>query len=311
MLCGFDWIVENLLLRRGITRAGRAESVGQMAVCGEHIGGSLATALALTECRVGQPGIVVAAVSNPVVDWVSLDQVSKPKAGLSVSKKSSLQESTVRTEVESLLQLRRRLFRKPEDYFDPFASPVLFFRSASAEVPPPPQDIPVDDLEQLSLLQREEHHREEYHREELGMASAQADTTSKVDDQHTPALRRASRRFPSKALGLRLPQFSISTGSAPPLRDQAEELTHVLRQSFVRLSKYATPGYSEFGRKVLMEDEVDELDDDQRAVANRQAAEAERKVELHVHNGSGGWSDGAHGRARFCEAAMWLRQKLE
>jgi acetyl esterase/lipase len=306
MLCGFDWIVENLLLRRGITRVGRAESVGQMAVCGEHIGGSLATALALTECRVGQPGIVAAAVSNPVVDWVSLDQVSKLKAGLSVPKKSRLQESTVRTEVESLLQLRRRLFRKPEDYFDPFASPILFFRSAGAEVPPPPQDIPVDDLEQLSLLQRDE-----YHREELGMTSAQADTTSKVDVQHTPALRRASRRFPSKALGLRLPQFNISTGSASPLRGQAEELTHVLRQSFVRQSKYATPGYSEFGRKVLMEDEVDELDDDQRAVANRQAAEAERKVELHVHDGPGGWSDGAHGRARFCEAAMWLRQRLE
>ena len=306
MLSGFDWIVENLLLRRGITRTGRAESVGQMAVCGEEIGGGLATVLAVTECRVGQPGIVAAAVSNPVVDWVSLNQVSKPKARLSVSKKSSPQESAVRMEVDSLLRLRRSLFRKPEDYFDPFASPILFFRSAGAEVPPPPQNIRVDDLEQLSLLQREEQHREQ-----PGVTTDQAYTSSKANDQRHSTLRKASRRFPSKALGLRLPQFNISTGSASPLRDQAEELTHVLRQSFVRQGKHATPGYSDFGRKVLLEDEVDELDDDQRALANRQAAEAERKGELHVHEGLGGWSDSADDQARLREAAMWLRQKLE
>ena len=70
-------------------------------------------------------------------------------------------------------------------------------------------------------------------------------------------------------------------------------------------------GYSEFGRKVLMEDELDDADEDQRALASRQAAEAERKVEFHAHDGSGGWSDDARGEMRLREAAVWLRQKLE
>ena len=307
VLCGFDWIVEHLLPKRGITRVGRSEFVGQMAVCGEFIGGSLATALALTECRIGQPGIVAAAVSNPLVDWVSIDDVSQSKKELMAMKESDFEDSPVLAELQRLRHLRGKLFKKPEGYFDPFASPILFFRSAGAGVPPPSEDIPIDDLQHLSMLERAE-----YYRQEVGMTEANP-TRSNATNAYTslePSMRKASRRFPSKALGLRLPQFHISTGSASPLRSQADELARVLRQSFVRQSKNPTPGHSDFGRKVLMEDEHDDLDDEQRALADRQEANARKKVELHVNDGSGAWDDSPDGETSFGDTARWLKDKL-
>ena len=307
VLCGFDWIVDHLLPKRGINRFGRSESVGQMAVCGEFIGGSLATALALTECRIGQPGIVASAISNPIVDWLSLDEVSESKKGQMAMKKLRSEDSTILSELQRLRYLRGRLFQKPEGYFDPFASPILFFRSAGIGVPPSPEDTPIDDLEQLSLLERAE-----YYRQQVGIMDGNPTSSNGTIANNTLDLtmRKASRRFPSKALGLRLPQFHISTGSASPLRSQADELARSLRQSFVRQGKNAVPGLSDFGRKVLMEDEHDDLDEEQRAVANRQEADAKRKVELHVKEGLGNWGESVDSEASLSDAARWLKDKL-
>ena len=298
MLCGFDWIVDNLLPKRGISRVGRSDSVGQLAVCGEHIGGSLGTALALTECRAGEPRVVAAAVSNPVVDWIPLGSDSN------VSKRG-ISKDTSSSELTELLRLRSQLFTKPEHYFDPFASPILFFRSAGAEVPPAPPDIPVDDLEQLSLAEREEAHRN--HGE---TAFGKENIRFVADENASPVLRKASRRFPSKALNLRLPQFHISTSTTSPLHEQAHELSHVLRQSFVRQSKYATQGLSDFGRKVLLDDEVDELDSEQQAQADRELAEAKENVELHTYDEPNEWDGSPQARERLSQVAKWLQQKL-
>ena len=73
VLAGYDWIKTHLLPQRHVARAGRSERVGQVAVCGELIGGGLATMLAVTECQIGRPGIRAAAVNNPVLDWVDID----------------------------------------------------------------------------------------------------------------------------------------------------------------------------------------------------------------------------------------------
>lgn len=73
VLHGYDWISENMLLPRN--------PLSRLGVCGELAGGSLATALALTECRVGGSGIVAAAVNNPIADWVFPDDfpVNEPE----------------------------------------------------------------------------------------------------------------------------------------------------------------------------------------------------------------------------------------
>ena len=303
VLSGFDWLVDNLLPKRGITRVGRSESIGQFVVYGEHIGGSLATALGLTECRIGRPGIVAAAVSDPVVDWISIDQNVHPKAHVGGLKKAILGDHSALLEFQELRELRARLFKRPEHYFDPFASPILFFRSAGAEVPPPSPELPTNDLEQLSLLEREQ-----LDRQEANSASSETDSVTAGIDPRNAVLRKASRRFPSKTLNLRLPQFFIATSNTSPLRSQADELANVLRQSFVRQAKDATPGSSDFGRKVLTDEELDE---DERVLAKALIIQAAKKVILHVGDNAGTWSDSLDGNARLCEAAKWLRDKLE
>lgn len=68
VLFGWDWIRENLLLDK-FDRS----YLARLGVCGELIGGSLATMLALTECRIGESRIAAAAVNNPIADWVFRD----------------------------------------------------------------------------------------------------------------------------------------------------------------------------------------------------------------------------------------------
>ena len=304
VLSGYDWIVENLFPKRAITRTGRSESVGRVAVCGELIGGGLATAVALTECRIGQPGVVAAAVNNPIVDWFALDEGTD--AGAPKSHHPSPENKNNELESRTLSRLRTQIFTKPEKYFDPFASPILFFRSPGIEVPPAPEAISVDDLEQLSM-----HEREDYSRRELAINAREFYLEPpKVGEDGTLKKRKASRRFPGKALGLRLPQFYISTGMTSPLRDQVSELTHLLRQSFVRQSKYAAPGASDFGHKVLLEGEEDELDEDQKAALELQIAEAAKKAHFKINDGLGLWNDTLGGKARVLEVAKWFKDKL-
>jgi acetyl esterase/lipase len=67
VLAGYDWVFQNLLEDE--------KKLVKLGVCGELIGGSLATALALTECHLGQSRIVAAAVNNPIADWVFPDDI--------------------------------------------------------------------------------------------------------------------------------------------------------------------------------------------------------------------------------------------
>jgi len=67
VLAGYDWVLDNLF-------DGHARPV-KLGVCGELVGGSLATTLALTECRAGENRIVSAAVNNPIADWVFPDDL--------------------------------------------------------------------------------------------------------------------------------------------------------------------------------------------------------------------------------------------
>ncbi|KAL3476214.1 hypothetical protein BJX99DRAFT_228406 [Aspergillus californicus] len=109
-LTAFDWVLENLQPAR-------------LGVMGKHIGGSLALMLALTE-----PGSVHAvAAIEPICDWTSLDEyctlASKRKA------------QCAPRDLQALLRARGEFFTSAQKYFDPFASPILFLRSAGKDVP--------------------------------------------------------------------------------------------------------------------------------------------------------------------------------
>lgn len=255
--------------------------------------------LALTECRVGQPGIMAAAVNNPLADWVSLDgSMGKLRCA----------ESEDDPTVDKLLELRRNLFPKPDRYFDPLASPLLLFRTAGVEVPPTPVEVLLDDMAQLSL-----HEREEYVSQLPSSNISDKSKDEEVTELVTSSVKRkrTSRRFPSAALNLRLPNFLISTGALAPFAKQSEELAHLLRQSFVRQARQATTG-SSFGRKVLLDDEVDQFEDDsEKRVRERQKAEADEKAQIRRHGDSGLWDRTPQGRERLREVAKWVGENTE
>lgn len=297
VLAGYDWVLENLLPKRSIVRAGRSETVGKVSVYGEHIGGGLATALALTECRAGQPRVVAAAVQNPVLDWTSLGAAGRLKKTRNTKAPSSPLGDFSQHELQELLRLRSDLFAKPAHYFDPFASPMLFFRSPGIEVPETPREETLNDLEQLSIYEREARELERIEREAL---ESPADQASLLQG------RRSSRRFPNKSLGLRLPSFYIFADKGSPLTAQAEELASQLRRSFVRQRKDAIPGASGFGRKVLLDGEEDELTVDEKNATEAGIEDARKMVRLEIEDSPEDEVKSGTGLARFSRVVDWF-----
>ncbi|KAK0286929.1 hypothetical protein LTR35_004398 [Friedmanniomyces endolithicus] len=287
VLRGYDWIKEHLFPKRALALPGRPQRNARLAVCGELLGGGLAAMLALTECRVGQPGIVAAALSNPMVDWVDLNgESAKTERMASAPIGSNAAANALSTEIQSL---RSKLFRKPEHYFDPFASPMLFLRSAGGAIPSAPPDVPIDDMEHLTQLNREEFRS----------------VTEPVQEEAKP-LRKTSKRYPSPLLGLRLPAFHIHAGkSSSLLSGQAEEFVLRLRQAHVRQA-----GEQDFGRKVLDEDEIDDMSESEKSEIAQREVEARKKAQLSVSQDLGLWDSSAEGRARVAEMARWVSDAL-
>ncbi|CZT15572.1 uncharacterized protein RCC_01424 [Ramularia collo-cygni] len=269
VLTAFDWVSENLLPKRAIIRAGRAERAGRIGVCGELIGGQLATALALSECQIGKAGVVAAMVSSPITDWTEFEDLED----------SGNPNTTLTKQV--LLKQRKALFRKNEHWFDVFASPALLFRSAGVEVPTTFLDRPFDEMSELAQLDREDFFQEQL---SLSSASSFADyTLPPAEQEERVRKRKASRRFPSRALGLRLPSFRITTGEESPLTGQAMELAHFLRQSLDRVSNAGSHGHD--------------------AVVNQPVQYVEKP-------GTGLWDRSNAGRASMLDSANWLAHSL-
>ncbi|KAG5294425.1 hypothetical protein I7I48_10931 [Histoplasma ohiense] len=145
-LAGFDWIFEHLKPKR-------------LCVFGKHIGGSLAVMLALTESR----SVTAVAAHEPICDWTGLDDYCLksnlvPEETFAAdeihSNGNNHGEKTTTTvdhnpkkrgrkkkipssppDLVPLLEARSALFRNPVNYFDSFASPALFLRSAGKNTP--------------------------------------------------------------------------------------------------------------------------------------------------------------------------------
>ena len=105
---------------------------------GSYIGGALAAMIALTQPK----DVHGLAIAHPLLDWISLDEyVAKSQATPaepSPSVRSKASASLTPTELSvtrTLLGLRRKLFRNPAAYFDPFASPVMFLRAPGRDTP--------------------------------------------------------------------------------------------------------------------------------------------------------------------------------
>lgn len=176
--------------------------------------------LALTECHEGKQRICAATIGNPIVDWTALiptaiDAVgSEAEETLLVSRTpSDLREQIAidglksdSLSVNDLLTLRNSFFTKPEKYFDPFASPSLFFRTPSSDLPRDTSPNPF--------------------------------INSSFEAEELPAevgkKRRSHRKYPSVGSGFLLPHMRVEVGKCNALKDQGVEFMDLMRRSLAR-----------------------------------------------------------------------------
>lgn len=315
VLQAYDWILEHLVPGRAFQRPGRsAWHSTPIAACGELIGGGLATMLALTESRLTGPRVSAAAVNEPVCDWLfpeeTIDEDEDDMFDLvgnhSMKRKSRSKRKKIvpsfhafgnngTIDASALLDARAAYFHKPADYFDPFASPVLFFRNAGVEIPPAPANITMDEFEELAKYERDDFHRQQLKLGSIGIMPGLTGNQP-VTEQPTPAAkvaRKTHKRWPTIASGLSIPSMRISFGNASPLSDQAAELGILLRRSVI----------SQMKKDASSEEEVEQ---------QRQEAfmYAEQKAELHELRGIQYWTDTNHSE-EVRRMSQWLRQTLD
>lgn len=220
---------------------------------------------------------MAAAINNAVFDWINIDKGPGDGVGDGETQKS-------RIDIKELCQQRTLLFRKPEDYFDPFASPVLFFRAAGSKVPAPV--VPLSEMEELAQDERNEFLESlQSHAHPGGDAGQTVEAPAGVE-----VTRRSSRRFPSKSLALRLPRFRIEAEADSLLGDQAAELSRLLIKAVDRQHN---------GRSSR----------DWRAARLPRAAR-EDMVELEKVDGMGLWGRSPAGESRMRSTAHWLNGSL-
>ena len=160
--------------------------------------------LALTECH-QREGIKAAVLGNPIVDWIALDSALQADGdGKRPGKKGALAPPTKESQDtlslrKTLIRLRGQYFTKPEKYFDPFASPLLFFRTPRATI---------SDL-----------------------ITASEESEAEIGAPDLVRRRLSHRAYPPLGSGLILPRMRIEVGDESPARDQGLELVHLMERS--------------------------------------------------------------------------------
>jgi len=258
---------------------------------GSHIGGALATMLALT-----QPNDIHAlAVSEALVDWVGLDEYTarQTATGIQKSKKPPIPQGEVQA-AKHLIGLRSKLFRTPSSYFDPFASPTLFLRAPGRDTPASHgKEINPDGADHLPLealgLDNDDLHSP------LSASQRQPPTPSSSPDPDLPhpKRRKVLRQWPSLASrpeSVLLPHTRIYVRSASPAKSSAPSGPDSAIHSILRAQG----------------SELAELM--QRACFfGRERGFAERRVGVVEVSGS----ENGSGTLGLEEAAMWLGETLD
>lgn len=201
MIAGYDWIRKHLSPspnKRDVDSYSNTKQAfpplqpkKRFGVCGELAGGSLAAMLALTECNPN--GITAAALGNPIVDWSSALQTP-------VSCDSDRL-------YRSIKNLHTTSFAKADHRYDPFASPLLFFRT-------PAYELPTASLYGTSFS-----------------PATNGETSKTHTSTELVPRRRSHRKHPPLDSGLRFPATRIDVGPGFTMKDQAIEFAELMQRS--------------------------------------------------------------------------------
>ncbi|KAL1297830.1 hypothetical protein AAFC00_006359 [Neodothiora populina] len=264
--------------------------------------------LALTECRISGPRVSALAVNEPIVDWVFPSEAElEDDTDVEITPVNHKRKRTQKRErsipsfqafarngvldAESLLSARSAYFRKPADYFDPFASAVLFFRTAGMDIPSEQVSAPLDDLAELAKYERESFYREQMMLSAIGMSSQEH-----LDGDKEPSRRsrKSYKTWPGVTSGLGLPETRITFGDTSPLADQAVEMAMLLRRSVVLSDR----------REASTEEEADRHKEETLWLA-------EQKAQLQATEGIRLWTAAKAQSSEIGRVAQWLRQVLD
>lgn len=275
--------------------------------------------LALTESRLHGPYVAAAAVNEPIVDWIfpEADEFEdgddaidfdgtfgvKP-VSQSVSKRGRKIIPSFRAfgnngilDAGALLDARSAYFRNPADYFDPFASPMLFFRTAGMTTPKAPAYNPLDEFAELEKFEREDFQRQQLKLSSLRNVPEQFTSQEQSDcsnESPTP-VKKSHRRWPGTASGLKIPDLHVSFGDTSPLSDQAVELAMLVRKNIISQNKRERKAASS-----------EKQADDER---EEDFALAEKKVQIQAREGISFWGD--EQSQELGRVAHWLRNALD
>ncbi|KAI9844153.1 MAG: hypothetical protein M1837_005753 [Sclerophora amabilis] len=322
-LTAFDWVTSHVGLRSPLPSSSSPSGVEafqsyessnrrMIGVCGELVGGFLASAVALTECQLGRPRVSAVAVNNPVVDWTfGLSGTPKSEVYGKSSDTTTIEESQRSSEIASsnqkksaatpksrskssqselessstpqllssshLSSIRKLCFPGPESYFDPFASPLFFFRTPGIALPNP------------NLLGEDS----------LPKATAESSFISQ---------RKSPRRHPPRGSGLSLPSARITVGSTNWLHHQGTELATLMRRSMVVSARRAKEEAE--GHLLTLDEPDEEQSSSDRLFIDEARAEAERKVQLVELEGLGLWGADQTGQEDIADVGSWFRHVL-
>ena len=180
--------------------------------------------LALTECHhtpveLEAQGTSALAVGNPILDWTGLTQSdfnqNAPQPGIirkGIIRKMGGFPTGANNEslsANGLCGIREAFFPKVERYFDPFASPLLFFRTPSSEI--------LNEAAASTERSLLNHGPEDGNR------------------LLPPTKKRLSvRKYPPPGSNLMLPWTRVEVGKDFVLKDQGVDLIELMRKSFRR-----------------------------------------------------------------------------
>ncbi|TGO22622.1 hypothetical protein BPAE_0161g00280 [Botrytis paeoniae] len=297
-------------------------------IYGSYLGGTLATSLALTESFTSSflpTKIHSLIVHDGIFDWTPISTTPDPSIFHSESADSSqnlsynrlstldLYESSPWTTL-TLHALKTRLFSSPSQTFDPFASPILFFRTSGISVPqrwpisppasPPPSSISPTEIsssESTDSIEADDfspYPGPQFPYPDLSNEYANEEEEKEEEPHEAPfESRKSNLIFPPAKSSLRIPR-SLFTYSSFPFagekaydisqdegkieeKDEGEKENNIFKQQAQELTKLMR-------RSVVMHELKERVQWDEDCDADETAKE--RVTEMEV--GDAGW-DGA------------------